>query len=503
MANIANRRASHQRTVSRIYHFTLLAEFENTNAHLLEEKAHQLKVAFDRFKEEHLKVIETVEGDDVEAEHTLLEALENEYTMAQVAISMRLESLQEAQDQRDYERNRQRAESRQNSFNSTTNEAANEENNGQRAAGNGNNANANNDRAENDCAEADLEKIKLQKFNGEYGKWPEWRSSYDSLVHNSRTMSNTNKFHRLKSRLTGKAERVLAGWNVTGENYLAAYDTLVKIYENKYRMTLALLDDLFNIPPQPEENDESLRIILDTMNRCIRQLKACGSPVATWDHMLIYYLFVKMPPTTRKMFDTSKKLTEMPTLQEVMNFLEDRANGYVDMIRLGSQQLQNQPSTSNGNSSNDHSLVKYTGAIPRQNTNQRHNSNPYPTKGNIPKGGLSCHNCGLPHPISSCAAFRAMTVRERENRVRELKLCINCFSPNHAARSLSCRAGPCMRCKKGLFHNTLLCRMPTTTAMMAITNQPQGNFQLAPVQNTQTLPSGQAENNTSKFQDFH
>lgn len=228
-----------------------------------------------------------------------------------------------------------------------------------------------------------------------------------------------------------------------------------------------------------------------------------------------------MPTSTVAAWETSQDLIEMSTLKEVLNFLEKRANSYANLSRFS-----NQTSNQFSKSANDNRIAQYTGTIPKQrhnihhqemsrsNGNQqmsRHNLNQRP---NAP-GGLSCHNCKLPHPMSNCFALKQMSVRDRENRVRELKLCSNCFSPNHAAKSLSCKAGPCKRCKKGL------CRVPVVTSMAVATNihpqryQPQlEQLQITsapigtsstymPPNNNQATHSNNNSNNATSNQNFH
>lgn len=56
-----------------------------------------------------------------------------------------------------------------------------------------------------------LESIKLTKFDGDYARWTEWKSMYDSLIHNRKRLSETEKFHYLRKSLVG--EKVLAGWH--------------------------------------------------------------------------------------------------------------------------------------------------------------------------------------------------------------------------------------------------------------------------------------------------
>ena len=57
------------------------------------------------------------------------------------------------------------------------------------------------------------------------------------------------------------------------------------------------------------------------------------------------------------------------------------------------------------------------------------------------------------HPLYFCEKFKAMDVKARRDKVRELKSCFNCFIPGH--RNTECRSQSNCRICSGR-HNTLL-----------------------------------------------
>lgn len=232
-----------------------------------------------------------------------------------------------------------------------------------------------------------LERITPNIFNGDYAKWSEWRSMYDSLVHNQAGLSDTRKFHYLKRSVEEDAVRVLSGWQAIGANYQAAYESLVDVYENRYRITMAHLEELFNMPRMSQETHDGLRNMVDTTNRVLRQLRVTGSPVELWDYFIIYMLIVRMAPCTKEAWETSQDLNAMPDLIEVVRFLERRARGIINIASTASASTvavafgQSNPST---------------GTNPKakpQRTNVQTQSI------NESGRGISCHNCKGPHPM--------------------------------------------------------------------------------------------------------
>lgn len=307
-----------------------------------------------------------------------------------------------------------------------------------------------------------LEPMKLENFSGNYRQWSEWRALFDGLIHNNERLSSTQKFHYMKRALTGAAERILSGWQITGENYDEAYNMLVNVYENRYRIVMAHLEELMQLEPCKTENVESIRKLIDTTHRVLRQLNVLNCPVEHWDNIMTYVLISRMAPRTLEAWETTQDLRDMPAVNDVLNFLERRFRGITNFQK-------SQPSTStNGATDRLNNNLKYTGTKPKPQTQSANSSQ------------LICYNCRQPHPMHRYPRFHNLSLDERRNRVRDLKLCFNCFKPSHSANSLSCQYGECRQCP-GKRHNSLLCpkftqrRVTVNIVRTSDVNQPQTN----------------------------
>lgn len=299
------------------------------------------------------------------------------------------------------------------------------------------------------AAEMRLERIKPSIFDGSYSNWNEWRAMYESLVHNVAGVTNTQRFHYLKKSISGAAERVVSGWQTTGENYQQAYQSLVEVYDNPYRIIMAHLDELTNMERNKLETHDGLRLLIDTTNRVLRQLRVVGCPVDKWDNFVVHALISRMAPRTLQEWETSQDLRQMPSVDDVVKFLERRARGIVN-LKQSQTQTQNE-------SSEQQYKERYTGTKPKvklvQNANQQNQSRANPNA----LGGGTCYNCQQIHPMYRCKQFLSLTVNQRRDRTRELQLCFNCFMPTHRAGSQSCKFGACKSCP-GKLHNSLLCK---------------------------------------------
>lgn len=421
-------RRNHQRTaIERIERFTRGDEFPAIDLVGLQDRRQLLETAFRNFETEHMALIEeNVRPADLEVQEDFAAQTEEVYLAALGRLRNRIHEITV----------------------NIANESA--ENNERNNDGHGRRA------EQPPNANLRLERIAIIPFTGDYAHWSEWRAMFDSLVHEIPTLSDTQKFHYLKQSVGGQAAQVLRGWQILGQNYQAAYDSLVNIYENQYRIIIAHLEELNSMPKLELETHEGLRILVDTTNRVLRQLAspAIGAPTEHWDHFVVYLLLVRCPPRTISAWETAHRQMRMPTLAEFTTFLNQRA---MSLLTFG-------PSTSKTNVPGQ----KQTKESSNGNSNAKPKSDNKPTnQTETQQRALQCHNCKLPHPLYRCLAFLQMSVSDRKKRVRELALCDNCFMTGHRAGTPQCQFGACRRCNRNQFHNTLLCDIPTATVATA------------------------------------
>lgn len=411
-----NRRNSQKNAIERIARLTESEEFHDFDLIQLKARLEFLENSFQNFQNEHMSLIEqNVQPEDMDVQDELATDVEATYMTTKVRFLTSIQALEFELEDPVPDPN-----------------VRNEENPRQEPQWQ---------------ADVRLERIPMNIFNGEYAQWNEWKAMYGSLVHNVPTLSPTQKFHYLKRSVNGSAARVLSGWQILGDNYQAAYESLVKIFENKYRIIIALLEELNNMPKLSIETHDGLREMVDTTNRVLRQLAtpAIAAPTEHWDFQVVHRLLVRCPPRTLSVWETTHLQTEMPTLTAFTDFLNQRA---MSSLILGQ-------SNANPNGSNQ-STSENKGAKPK-NKQPRQNFNNADSKENQQKNPLSCYHCKQPHQLYRCLAFQQLSLEQRRARVRELNLCANCFMPGHKANTAQCKFGPCKRCNRNQHHNTLLC----------------------------------------------
>lgn len=447
-----NRREAQRNAIKRVSDFVASDSFPEASIVELNERVRLLQAAYERFMDEHLRVVEEVEASEMSVQHTHANEAAAMYERSLIRMKERINQLncmeREARNQEARELEAQAREARLQE--AQEHEAQSRE------------ARARADQAQQVAMEqlADppramapsdvrLERIKPMRFSGDYSQWHEWKSLYESLVHRNETLSEIQRFHYLKQSIDGAAANVISGWHTTGENYAAAYEALVSVFDNKYRIVMAYLDELTAVPQQTSESHAGLRQLIDTINRVTRQLKVIGCPVQHWDDFLVHILLTRMASTSLEEWENSHDSSEMPTMEQVVKFLERRARGKLNAA-CGSNVAVQQ--------------VQLSTARPATAQNK-------PTKSGAPKP-MKCHHCSQQHPMFRCPQFLRLSVEDRRNKVKELKLCFNCFSPGHRANTSACRFGPCQRCNKNQHHNSILCSETSSANVNVVTAEP-------------------------------
>lgn len=79
------------------------------------------------------------------------------------------------------------------------------------------------------------------------------------MFHENLNIANVQKFHYLKTYLTGSAADIVKTIPTTAENYVSAYNTLVNRYENKTLIVQSHIRSLFESPKVEKASAHDLR----------------------------------------------------------------------------------------------------------------------------------------------------------------------------------------------------------------------------------------------------
>lgn len=277
---------------------------------------------------------------------------------------------------------------------------------------------------------ADLlpDRCKIAPFYGDFSKWQEFRDMFLAMV-DSRPISNVQKLQYLKNSVKDSAANVLGNWQLSADNYYAAWQSLKDVYEDRYLIVKAHLNKLFGMP-NVRDNYDGVRAVIDTTNEAVRSLKVLGVQVDHWDTILVYMVESRLNGNLKEAWDLRRIVDDgLPSLKDMLAFLSARARA----------KANHQYST---------------GAVATRRARISEQSSEYgPSKPSKSRVQEKCTLCRAEHNLYRCSDFLTLSLRAREQKVLDWRLCANCLRADH--RADQCSNGSCRTCKQR--HNSVLC----------------------------------------------
>lgn len=279
-----------------------------------------------------------------------------------------------------------------------------------------------------------LSKIVLPIFDSGYIEWQGFCDLFTALVHTNTNLTAIEKFHYLKTSITGEAANLIAHITISNENYDVAWASLQNRYTNSRVIITMLLDKLF-AQPNSSETAESIKALLDCTGQSLRMLENLKRPIKHWDDVIVYHIAAKLPNETRKAWESSISISTDPiTWQQLETFLLGR--------------FRTLEATASCLASSNTSLQKSNIKPGSRNTHATRIGQREP---------LSCQLCSENHYLSRCITFLNHSILDRYEIVKKYNLCINCFQTGHTEQKCGSkyRCRYCSECHHSLLHSNM------------------------------------------------
>nr|CAI5867581.1 unnamed protein product [Callosobruchus analis] len=165
---------------------------------------------------------------------------------------------------------------------------------------------------ENPLSNVRLPTIELPKFSGDYNNWPEFRDTFESLIH-----SNNN---------IGSAKQIIDSLEFSEENYNVAWDLVCSRYNSKRLLAYNHIKVIHDIPHVSHESSLNLRKLAESATKHLRALLNLGQPTDSWDTLIIYTFTKKLDKASFKEWEKFRGSSDLPTLEDFKSFLRNRAD---------------------------------------------------------------------------------------------------------------------------------------------------------------------------------
>ncbi|XP_068739665.1 uncharacterized protein [Montipora capricornis] len=289
-------------------------------------------------------------------------------------------------------------------------------------------------------ASHDLPHLLVQKFDGSPQQYPAFRQRFKQLVE-TKPLDDAVKMTRLLQFLEGPALLAVQRYEPLPGGLAKALRTLEDRFSQPFQVVRASVESLTRGPVIQPNDKDSLQQYADMVQVTYDILESMGY-LNEMNAGNLEKVIMRLPKWMQAKFAERLKRLEgeghaMPTFKHVVDFLRERAF------------ILNHPFFSAGSRENVVSKFKSRGKPP---------VTPKPAffVNMTAAKGEPCPMCCQSHRLYQCEAFKSKSPRERNDFVRQHKICFNCISSSlHNSRK--CKST--IRCKVegcGQAHHTLL-----------------------------------------------
>ena len=184
-------------------------------------------------------------------------------------------------------------------------------------------------------------------FNGNLIHWKQFWDQFAVAVHNKTNLSNAEKTVYLQQVIKdGSAKNAIEGLSHSGDNYNEAIESLRSWYDRPCLIQRTHVQLIVDAPPLKEESGKELRRLHDTIQQHVRALKilGCDLPESFITSMIELKLNVD---TLLEWQKHSQAATSIPPFQDLLNFIDLRAQASEASHTSPKKQLQSPKKPSN------------------------------------------------------------------------------------------------------------------------------------------------------------
>lgn len=252
--------------------------------------------------------------------------------------------------------------------------------------------------------------------------------------------------------LEGAAKRAVGEWSVADDgNYLLAWESLRQQYDNNHQTIRTHMQEVSGLLPIRDKSFEDLRDVLDTVRVNRRHLLSLLTPAQLVDFQFLHQVEQLLDAEGRREWEMRRRVNELPSLNEMFGFLEQRANCIaslatgtsVSRVTATNAREETRNTQKSTNSAEQRFSTAPQSALTSQRGQRAATQNNNDQKRSV--DNRKCFKCELQgHALFNCEQFKGMTLSDRREFVQKKRLFEACFSPRHVTSG--CGKPPCPNC---------------------------------------------------------
>ncbi|XP_038106648.1 uncharacterized protein LOC119766275 [Culex quinquefasciatus] len=208
---------------------------------------------------------------------------------------------------------------------------------------------------------------------------------------------------------------------INNNDYDAAWALLTLRYEDKRIVVDKLVEKLYGLPKNSQEDAAELRKVIDTCTKNVDALKNQELPMA-WlgEQMLVNLIVGKIEKKLQVAWEAKQKKNVLSTYAALMAFLEEQCRISENLdTKVKPVKESAKPKTAG----RSHTL-----AVSESKNEQK------------------CAVCKAAHELWKCEAFKNKSVSDKYEILKKCGACFNCLMKGHRTRA--CSSGSCRYCGK-------------------------------------------------------
>ncbi|CAK1593694.1 unnamed protein product [Parnassius mnemosyne] len=288
-----------------------------------------------------------------------------------------------------------------------------------------------------------IPRIELPIFDGELQNFPYFYETFKRVIHENKTLTDSERIHYLMSHLSEKAKHICAGIIPAADNYVIIWQTLQDKYKDTRALATTYLNQLFALKNINGPSAINLENLVDKYAATIAALKQLNIDNLS-DFIFVYMGLKLVDSDTAKCFETTvRSQTDMPKYDDFVKFLREQVK--ILYRTSTSSQTRGSSMAPHPNSGSRPSSSRALTVPPRVLVSTQQ------TQGRTRPCKL-CNNTAHTH-LYACKPFANLSAADKFKFVKDNRYCVNCLSNQHT--SFYCNSNTsCRKCNAR--HHTLL-----------------------------------------------
>ncbi|XP_047505239.1 uncharacterized protein LOC125049820 [Pieris napi] len=170
-----------------------------------------------------------------------------------------------------------------------------------------------------------LPNIVMSTFTGKYTEYYSFINLFSAMIDKDESLSPVQKLYYLKGFLSDEPAALIKNLPLEDDSYAEAIKLLKERYDIKTKIIHEHIHTLLDLQPITRSTPNTIRKLISDVKQTLAALKNLEEPVDSCSSLLVCVLVRKLDNLTRSAFQMERDNKCLPTVGELLGYLERRA----------------------------------------------------------------------------------------------------------------------------------------------------------------------------------